>query len=249
VCAASAHAKHSSSADARPQRIFAGTPASNQALLFAGRPLAPDAALLLPELRLDAFSMGHEVVVYMQPLLTAPVRVYVTGQHGGSSCASSVAGKRLHLEHVEAASSMANIQALLVTRGLTCAPFPSAATRGSCTAAGAEPSSSDVVVNRADGSCCARVRVNESSSLQELVAAIWQAEVKGQAPRSPFACAARADCWSTLAAAVWGAAHTKPPRPAHAAGCCAQGVAVSSLTFYQAHDGCLHAMFGAAARA
>lgn len=39
----------------------AGTPDSNQALLFAGRQLGPDAALLLDELQLDSYSLAHEV--------------------------------------------------------------------------------------------------------------------------------------------------------------------------------------------
>jgi hypothetical protein len=39
----------------------AGTPISNQALLFAGRQLGPDTALLLDELQLDSYSLAHEV--------------------------------------------------------------------------------------------------------------------------------------------------------------------------------------------
>lgn len=38
-----------------------GTPVGNQALLFAGRHLGPDSALLLEELQLDSYSLGHEV--------------------------------------------------------------------------------------------------------------------------------------------------------------------------------------------
>jgi hypothetical protein len=39
----------------------AGTPVGNQALLFAGRHLGPDSALLLDELQLDSYSLAHEV--------------------------------------------------------------------------------------------------------------------------------------------------------------------------------------------
>lgn len=38
-----------------------GIPVSNQALLFAGRHLGPDSALLLDELQLDSYSLAHEV--------------------------------------------------------------------------------------------------------------------------------------------------------------------------------------------
>jgi hypothetical protein len=38
-------------------------PASHQVLLFAGRQLAPDSALLLHDLHLDSFSLAQEVCV------------------------------------------------------------------------------------------------------------------------------------------------------------------------------------------
>lgn len=41
--------------------VLAGTPVGNQALLFAGRHLGPDSALLLEELQLDSYSLAHEV--------------------------------------------------------------------------------------------------------------------------------------------------------------------------------------------
>jgi hypothetical protein len=40
---------------------IAGTPVVNQALLFAGRHLGPDSALLLDELQLHSYSLAHEV--------------------------------------------------------------------------------------------------------------------------------------------------------------------------------------------
>lgn len=45
--------------------VHAGVPAANQALLFAGRQLAPDSALLLTDLQLDKYSLAHEVCVVL----------------------------------------------------------------------------------------------------------------------------------------------------------------------------------------
>jgi hypothetical protein len=58
-----------------------------------------------------------QVVVYMQPQLSQPIRVYLCAQPGTPKLT-------LFPEVVEASSTLANIQALLQQRQLTCSPFP-----------------------------------------------------------------------------------------------------------------------------
>jgi len=148
-----------------------------------------------------------QVVVYMQPQLSQPVRVYLSKQPGSANC-------RMFPEVVEASSTLANIQDLLAERQLTCMPFPPAArslqeagqhastsaqqpaapagaactstdgdaptqAKGGAIEAGVAAGSSNVVVKRQDGSCCSKVCVEETCSIQELLEAIWEAEVGG----------------------------------------------------------------------
>jgi hypothetical protein len=134
------------------------------------------------------------VVVYVQPQLAVPVRVFLTGPGPGNPSSA-----RLFPELVEADSSLANIQALLQQRQLTCTAFPpvvgrageaagrssssspaGAGQQAAAAAAAAAGGSSNVVVKRQDGTCCSRVRVHEACSLQQLLEAIWQAEVGGK---------------------------------------------------------------------
>lgn len=142
----------------------------------------------------------QQVVVYMQPQLSQPVRVYLSTQPGGSN-----AKQRLFPEVVEASSTLTNIQQLLTQHQLTCMPFPppaqnssigGAATAAAAAAGSAQGSartssssssggqagagaigSSNVVVKRQDGSCCSKVQVEEGCTVQELLEAVWEVEV------------------------------------------------------------------------
>lgn len=137
----------------------------------------------------------QQVVVYMQPQLSQPVRVYLSTQPGGSN-----AKQRLFPEDVEATSTLTNIQDLLTQRQLTCMPFPppaqTSSTGGAAAAGSAQGSartssssssggqagagaigSSNVVVKRQDGSCCSKVQVEEGCTVQELLEAVWEVEV------------------------------------------------------------------------
>lgn len=141
----------------------------------------------------------QQVVVYMQPQLSQPVRVYLSTQPGGSNAKQS-----LFPEVVEASSTLTNIQQLLEQRQLTCMPFPPPAqgqngsTGGAAAAAGSAHGSartsssssggrqagagaigsSNVVVKRQDGSCCSKVQVEEGCTMQELLEALWEVEVE-----------------------------------------------------------------------
>jgi hypothetical protein len=135
----------------------------------------------------------------MQPQLSQPIRVYLSAQPGGAKL-------RLFPEVVEASSTLANIQELLTQRQLTCADFPplcgqslismSAHSSGRSSSAGgahaaaqatgssrrgAAVGSTNVVVKRQDGSCCSRVHVDEGCTIEGLLEAIWEVEVRRSA--------------------------------------------------------------------
>lgn len=198
----------------------AGTPPGQQALLFAGRQLAPDDAVLLPDLRLADYNLGGALVVYLQPRLAAPVRIFLTRRAGDPAAA---APRQAWPELVEAASTLGNVARLLAVRGLSAGDFPAEV----------------VVVKRADGSGCPRVCVRLGDSVQRLLDAIWQAEVRARDLSCWHATAAR------LRSASTGQADARRLAPTHASvRLRAQGVAVASVTFcQQAGDGCLQATF------
>lgn len=140
----------------------------------------------------------------MQPQLSQPIRVYLSAQPGGAKL-------RLFPEVVEASSTLANIQELLSQRQLTCTDFPPVSSQsftstsdqisGRSSSAGrahagehaaqqeakgssgrgAAAGSTNVVVKRQDGSCCSRVRVDEGCSIEGLLEAIWEVEVRHSA--------------------------------------------------------------------
>lgn len=145
-----------------------------------------------------------QVVVYMQPQLSQPIRVYLSAQPGSANL-------RMYPEVVEAGSTLANIQDLLAQRQLTCTDFPlhnnqtdqgltsisaQGSARNSSSSAGGSAQgcigsssgqgvaagSSNVVVKRQNGSCCSKVRVEEDCSIQELLEAIWEVEVSQLQP-------------------------------------------------------------------
>jgi hypothetical protein len=128
-----------------------------------------------------------QVVVYLQPRLSLPVRVYLCGQPGTPNL-------RMFPEVVEASSTLANIQELLQLRQLTCMAFPAEEHSASIPSAqqqqqqeqqqpaqacssSTSSGSSSVVVKRQDGSCCSRVCVGQQCTVQELLAALWEVEV------------------------------------------------------------------------
>lgn len=149
--------------------------------------------------RCQRASFVLQVVVYMQRQLSEPLRVFLC-QPGPGPC-------RQHPEMVEASSTLSNIMQILTTRQLTTRPFPvqelamfqatsqspagSNARNSSCSTAnsggtdmmrqGASSGSvmlpSCVVVKRQDGSCCSKIHVTESCTLEELIMNIIQIEV------------------------------------------------------------------------
>lgn len=159
--------------------VHAGIPPGNQALLFAGRTLCPDSALLLDELQLDRFNLAQEAVIYMQPLLSQPVRVYLAQPAGASSTAASAtatAPRQVFCEVVEAGSSLANILLLLVQRGLAQPHQQPQQQHRPQQQPPTDSSSMAVVVKRQDGSGCPRVHVHEGCTIQRLQETIWAAE-------------------------------------------------------------------------
>lgn len=110
----------------------------------------------------------------MQQQLAEPVRVFLC-----TSCAAGASRQQLHVELVEAGSSLANIMQLLHTRRVATQPFP---TVGPPAGGGASSSDSSgilaggVVVKRADGSCCSGVNVTEACSVHQLQAAIQRTD-------------------------------------------------------------------------
>jgi hypothetical protein len=139
----------------------------------------------------------------MQPQLSQSIRVYLSAQPGGAKL-------RLFPEIVEASSTLANIQQLLTQRQLTCTEFPPICSQGVISTSahssgrdsraegahaaaraqqevtgssgrGAAAGSTNVVVKRQDGSCCSRVHVDEGCTMERLLEAIWEVEVRASA--------------------------------------------------------------------
>eukprot|EP00878_Enallax_costatus_P043598 GHUV01051626.1.p1 GENE.GHUV01051626.1~~GHUV01051626.1.p1 ORF type:complete len:257 (+),score=87.20 GHUV01051626.1:404-1174(+) len=168
-----------------------GVSPDQQLLMFAGRQLFPDSALLLDHLALDSYSLAHEVVVYMQRQLSEPLRIYL--------CHPGTAPTQQQAEMVEASSTLSNIMNLLTTRHLSTRPFPTTAAAlgsaapaaankpraaGLASAGGTDSAVSSgsailpscVVVKRQDGSCSSKVHVTEDCTVQQLVETIEQVE-------------------------------------------------------------------------